>query len=113
MIVETCVTNERWRTFVSEQLPKINDLQKDTPLGGEDAERASSLASPRVVAFNSADEISVETCVLKRNMPFYFRNTQLPRKNKYFPIHNCRIKIIFLIEINRFSIKINSFPKTI
>ena len=58
MIVETCVTNERWRTFVSERLPKINDLQKDTPLGGEDAEMASSLASPRVVAFNSADEIS-------------------------------------------------------
>ena len=67
IIVEACVTNERWRIFVSERLPKINDLQKDTPLGGEDAERSSSLASPRVVSFNSADEISHLDLGLSKN----------------------------------------------
>lgn len=48
LIVEACVTNERWRHFVEHRLPKINERQRDAPLGGEDAERQSSLASPRV-----------------------------------------------------------------
>jgi len=42
--------------FVQERLPAINDKQRDAPLGGEDAERASSMASPRVtgVSWSSA-----------------------------------------------------------
>jgi hypothetical protein len=39
--VNACATNDRWVAFVKDRLPKINDQQRDSPLGGEDAERAS------------------------------------------------------------------------
>ena len=55
LIVEACVTNERWRMFVEHRLPKINHRQRDTTIGGEDAERASSLASPRVTGIQLSD----------------------------------------------------------
>ena len=55
LIVEACATNARWITFVNDRLPQINDKQRDAPLGGEDAERESSLASPRVTGIQLSD----------------------------------------------------------
>jgi hypothetical protein len=55
LIVTACASNARWRSFVDTRLLEVNKRQRESPLGGEDAERASSLASPRVTGIQLSD----------------------------------------------------------